>query len=154
RRRAPGSIGRHGSTFRARPTLRAEPGNEKVVSELARQVEHRRQVPGGRPWVEGYAGPVRSLLVAAAVGVLMGLLAHELAVLLFMLGFVVVLAGLLLTLTAVGAVIGIPLMLVGAVEIVLGASSGDGAGPALVLGFLAALATYAHLRRRERRATA
>jgi uncharacterized membrane protein len=67
-------------------------------------------------------------------------------------GLAVVVLGLLLTLTAIGAVIGIPLLFVGTVDIALGAVSAHGSGPALVLGGLTGLAVYAYLQRREGRA--
>jgi len=92
--------------------------------------------------------------IAAGVGLLVGLLAHQLAVLALVLGFVLVIVGVLLTLTALGAVIGIPLMLLGAAEIALGALATGGAGPAIVLGGLVGLVTYSLLRRREERAAA
>jgi hypothetical protein len=92
------------------------------------------------------------VLIGAAAGAVVAVAAHEVGALLIALSLVVVLVGLLFTLTAIGAVIGIPLMFAGALGVALGAASLGGTGSALVLGLIAGLLIYAVVRRRERRA--
>jgi hypothetical protein len=74
-----------------------------------------------------------------------------LGVLLVVLGLVLVVAGILLTLTAIGAVIGIPLGFVGAVAIAAGAFGAHGTGTAVILGTIAGLVVFMRLERREAR---
>jgi len=95
---------------------------------------------------------VRSLLIAGAAGLLVGLLAHQLGMALVVLGLVLVVVAALLTLTVIGAVVGIPLLLVGAVGIAFGVASASGAVPALLLGTLVGLVVYLRLRSREENA--
>jgi hypothetical protein len=94
---------------------------------------------------------MRSVLIAGVAGLLAGLMAHELGLLLIVFGLVVVVLGLLLTLTAIGAVVGVPLLFLGILEIALGAVSAHGTAPAVVLGCLVGVGVYAYLQRRERR---
>jgi hypothetical protein len=92
---------------------------------------------------------VKSLVYAGAVGVLVGLLAHTLGVVLIAFGLTLVVVGILLTLTAIGAVIGIPLGLFGGVAILFGVFGASGTVPAVVLGILAGLLVYTRLERRQ-----
>lgn len=92
---------------------------------------------------------MRSLLVAGVAGLLTGLLAHQLGTALVVLGLVLVVVAALLTLTVIGAVVGIPLLLVGAVGIAFGVASASGVLPALLLGTLVGLVVYLRLRSRE-----
>jgi hypothetical protein len=77
---------------------------------------------------------MRSALVAAVVGVLVALSAHALGTMVLVFGIIVVVVGVLLTLTAIGAILGIPLIFVGVG--VFGALSAHGTVAALVLGSL------------------
>jgi hypothetical protein len=94
---------------------------------------------------------MRSVVIAAASGLLVALLAHQVGTLVIVLSLFAVLAGLLMTMTAIGAVVGIPLMFLGALGAALGAASG-GTGAAVLMGLVAGLTVYAVTRRRERRA--
>jgi hypothetical protein len=94
---------------------------------------------------------VRAIVIAGAVGLLVGLTAHMLGVLLIVFGLMLVVAGILLTLTAIGAVIGIPLGFVGAIAVAFGAVGAHGTASALVLGTIAGLVTFLRLERREAR---
>jgi len=94
---------------------------------------------------------MRTVAIAVVSGVLVGLLAHEVGTLVIVLSLFVILIGLLLTMTAIGAVIGIPLMFLGALGAVVGAASG-GTGAAVLMGLIAGLTVFAVTRRRERRA--
>jgi hypothetical protein len=98
-----------------------------------------------------YREGVRAFVIAAAVGLLVGLLAHVLGVLLIVLGVLLVGIGVLLTLTAIGAVIGIPLGFLGGFAILLGAFGVHGTAAAVVLGTIAGLVAYLRLERREAR---
>lgn len=111
----------------------------------------RRAGIGGYAVAGSYLGDVRTFVVAAAVGLLVGLLAHVLGVLLIVLGVLLVGFGVLLTLTAIGAVIGIPLGFLGAFAIFLGAFGVHGTAAAVILGTAAGLVTYLRLERREAR---
>lgn len=95
---------------------------------------------------------MRPLLIAGVSGLVVAVAAHAVGALLIALSLVVVLVGLLLTMTAIGAVIGIPLLFLGAMVMVLGAAGLGGGGWALLLGLLAGLAVYGLVRRGERRA--
>jgi hypothetical protein len=92
---------------------------------------------------------VRSLLIAAAVGLIVGLLSHAVGVVVILLGITFVAAGIVLTLTVIGAVIGIPLGLLGALAIALGAFGASSTTSGIVLGILAGLLTYTRLERRH-----
>jgi hypothetical protein len=94
---------------------------------------------------------MRSLVIAGAVGLLVGLLAHAVGVLLIVLGLSLIVVGVVLTLTAIGAVIGIPLGFLGALAMLLGAFGAHGTGAAVVLGTITGLVTYLRLERREAR---
>jgi len=74
-----------------------------------------------------------------------------LAAALIVLGLLLVGFGILLTLTAIGAVIGVPLGFLGAVAMLLGAFGAHGTGTAVVLGTIAGLVTYLRLEHREAR---
>lgn len=95
---------------------------------------------------------MRSVLIAAVGGGLVALAAHQVGALLIALSLLLVLVGLLFTMTAIGAVIGIPLMFIGTLVFALGFASLGGTGSALMLGLIAGLAIYALVRRHERRA--
>lgn len=98
-----------------------------------------------------YLGCMRSLLIAGAVGVLAGLVAHQLGALLVVLSLLLVVVALLLTLTVIGAIVGIPLLLLAAAGIALGAATAGGALPAVLFGLLVAVIVYTRLTRREHR---
>jgi hypothetical protein len=93
-------------------------------------------------------------VIATAVGLLAGLLAHQLGIAIVLLGLGLVVVAALLTMTVIGAVIGIPLLFVGAVGIVFGAASANGALPATLLGVVVGLVTYLRLSSRDERAVA
>jgi hypothetical protein len=94
---------------------------------------------------------MRALVIAAAVGLLVTLLAHTLGVLLFVLGLSLVVIGIVLTMTAIGAVIGIPLGLLGVLAVVFGAIGTGGTTASIVLGTIAGLLTFVRLERRQTR---
>jgi hypothetical protein len=106
----------------------------------------RRRALRRLPW-----SGARSLLIAGAVGLLAGLVAHQLGAVLVVLSLLLVAVALLLTLTVIGAIVGIPLLFVAALGIVLGAATAGGALPAVLLGLLVAVIVHARLRRRDRR---
>jgi hypothetical protein len=91
-------------------------------------------------------------VIAGVAGLFAGLLAHQVGTLLILLGLVLVVAAVLLSLTVIGAVIGIPLLVVAGVGIALGVAAAGGTVPSLLLGVVVGLAVYLHLRRRDDRA--
>jgi hypothetical protein len=95
---------------------------------------------------------MRSALVAAVVGVLVALSAHVLGTMMLVFGIVLVLVGILLTLTAIGAILGIPLIFLGVVFGVFGAITAHGILAALALGSLVGLGVYLQMGRRKVRA--
>jgi hypothetical protein len=94
---------------------------------------------------------MRSVVIAAALGLLVGLLAHTLGVLLLVFGVTLVVAGLVLTMTAIGAIIGIPLGFLGALAVAFGLVGTGGTTASIVLGTVAGLATFQRLERRQTR---
>ena len=82
---------------------------------------------------------------------LVGLVAHQLGTALVVLSLILVVGALLLTLTVIGAVVGIPLLVLGAVGVAFGAAAAGGPVYAVLLGLLVAFVVYSRLRRREQR---
>lgn len=114
------------------------------------QIDHSAAVPS-QPSSRRYRDGMRPLLIATALGVLAGLVAHQLGAMLIVASLLLVIVALLLTLTVIGAIIGIPLLFIAAVGIFLGAATAGGALPAILLGLLVAVVLYSRLSRREQR---
>jgi hypothetical protein len=85
-----------------------------------------------------------------ASGVFVVLAAHLVGMLLIVFSLALVLMGVLLTMTVIGAVIGIPLVFLGALTLAFGAAGLGGGSSALVLGVVAGLVVFAVARRSER----
>jgi hypothetical protein len=97
---------------------------------------------------------MRPLAPAFVVGALVALFTYLFGPALLVFGLVVGVVGLVLCFTLIGAIIGIPLLLLGIVGVVLGAAGTGGLGSALLFGALVGGAVYLVERRRESRALA
>jgi hypothetical protein len=94
---------------------------------------------------------VRAFGVASIVALVVAVSVLVLGTAMLVLGILVGLLGVFFCLTGIGAVIGIPLLFVGAIGFALGAVGTGGVGPALFFGALVGGGVYLVQGRRERR---
>jgi hypothetical protein len=97
---------------------------------------------------------MRSLAPALVVGAFVALFTYLFGPALLVFGLVAGIVGLVLCFTVIGAIFGIPLLVLGIVGVVLGAAASGGLGSALLFGALVGGVVYLVGHRRETRALA